>query len=150
DWVPSYGPTLAPGGKLYFAGAGGTVYYITNPDANGASTSGQLAFYGLANYTANPGAYNSNVFINTPITADAAGNIYFGFWVTGATPTNLHSGIARIAADGTGTWVAATTAANDGSVTKVPHNSAPALSNDGQNLYVAVGNGNGTNFAQGY
>ena len=47
DWVPSYGPTLTLGNRLYFAGAGGTVYYINNPDAPGASTSGQFAFFGL-------------------------------------------------------------------------------------------------------
>jgi hypothetical protein len=144
NWVPSYSPTLAPGNKLYFAGAGGTIYYITNPDANGASTSGHLAFYGLSNYTANPTSFNSSVFINTPITADSAGNIHFGFMTTGLAPLALQSGIARIAADGTGTWIAASVASADSGIKKVVHNSAPALSNDGQSLYVAVNNGNGT------
>jgi hypothetical protein len=46
-----------------------------------------------------PTAYDANVFISTPITADSAGNLYFGFTVTGATPLNLASGLARIAAD---------------------------------------------------
>jgi hypothetical protein len=150
NWTPSYSPTLTTANRLYFAGAGGTIDYITNPDAPGASTSGQLAFFGLANYTANPSAYNANVFINTPITADSAGNIYFGFMVTGSTPLGLQSGLARIAADGSGTWIAASTAANDSAITKVVHNSAPALSNDGQTVYVAVSNGNGSNFATGY
>ena len=49
-------------------------------------TFSQFAFYGLSNYTANPSAYNSKVFINTPITSDDAGNIYFGFQVTGSNP----------------------------------------------------------------
>ncbi len=135
---------IGPEWPTLFCRAGGTVYYITNPDANGATTSGQLAFYGLSNYTANPSLYNSSVFINTPITADKAGNIYFGFMVTGTGPGNLQGGIARIAADGTGTWVPAKTAASDLGMTKVVHNIAPALSNDGQSLYVAVNNGNGT------
>jgi subtilisin family serine protease len=150
DWVPSYSPTLAPGNRLYFAGAGGTVFYLNNPDAVGASTNGQLAFFGLANYNANPTAYNNNVFINTPITADRAGNIYFGFMVTGTTPLGLQSGLARIAADGSGTWIAAATAAGDSTMAKVVHNCAPALSNDGQHLYVAISNGTGSSFGVGY
>lgn len=150
DWTPSYSPTLTPGNRLYFAGAGGTVYFIDNPDAPGATVTGQLAFFGLDNYLADPGDYNSGVFINTPITADAAGDIYFGFQVTGPTPLGLQSGIARIGADGSGTWVAAAAAAGDPVVSKVVHNSAPALSNDGGTLYVTVSNGDGTGAGSGY
>jgi hypothetical protein len=147
NWVPSYSPTLTASGRLYYAGAGGTVYYLNAPDATGASVSGQLAFYGLADYTAHSSTYNGAVYINTPITADAAGNIYFGFQVTGTTPANLSSGIARIGADGSGTWVAAATAAGDSSIAKVVLNCAPALSNDGSKVYVAVSTGN---FGAGY
>src|SRR5262245_8153632 len=86
NWIPSYSPTLTPSGRLYFAGAGGTVYYRENLDASSGVT-GRLAFYGIANYNLNPGAYNSAVFINTPITSDSSGNIYFGFQVTGTTPS---------------------------------------------------------------
>src|SRR5436190_2114681 len=82
NWTPSYSPTLTPSQRLYFAGAGGTVFYRDNLDANSGAT-GRLAFYGISNYNLNPGAYNSAVFINTPITSDAAGNIYFGFQATG-------------------------------------------------------------------
>jgi hypothetical protein len=149
-WTPSYSPTLTPSNRLYFAGAGGTVYYIDNPDTPGATITGQLAFFGLDNYLADPGDYNNGVFINTPITSDAFGDIYFGFQVTGPTPLGLQSGIARIGADGTGTWVAAAAAAGDPVVTKVVHNSAPALSNDGSTLYVTVSNGNGTGAGSGY
>src|SRR5439155_2734403 len=95
-WVPSYSPTLTPAGRLYFAGAGGTIYFIDSPDASGATTSGQLAFYGLEKYTASPAAFNNSVFIDTPLTSDSAGNIYFGFVVTGTNPANLKSGIARL------------------------------------------------------
>jgi autotransporter-associated beta strand protein len=148
NWTPSYGPTVTPTGRLYFAGAGGTVYYCDSPDANGATTTGQLAFYGIGNYT--HAGFDSSVFINTPITADSAGNIYFGFMVTGSNPLNLTSGLARMAPDGTGSWVAASTAANDSGITKVVHNCAPALSNDQSTVYVAVSNGNGTGFGTGY
>ena len=104
NWIPSYSPTLTLSGRLYFAGAGGTVYYRDNLDANSGAT-GQLAFYGMANYNLNPGAFNGAVFINTPITSDSSGNIYFGFQVTGPNPLNLQSGIARLASNGVGSWV---------------------------------------------
>jgi hypothetical protein len=138
SWTPSFGPTLTAGNRLYFAGAGGTLYSMDSPDSPGATITGQLAFFGLDNYNADPAAYNANVYVDTPLTADAAGNVYFGFEVTGDTPLHLRGGIARIAADGTGSWVAADTASSDPSITKVVMNSAPALSNDGSTLYVAV------------
>jgi hypothetical protein len=89
-----------------------------------------VAFYGIANFDARPGVFTPNVMINTPLTSDGAGNIYFGFQVVGSTPLNLKSGIARVAANGTGTWIAASDAANDATIKKVVHNSAPALSRD--------------------
>ncbi len=146
-WTPSFSPVLTAGGRLYFAGAGGTLYYVDAPDADGATITGQVVFYGLENYLADPNTYNNTVFINTPLTADAAGNLYFGFRVLGATPLDLRSGIARIDTNGTGTWIAAADAAGDGAITEVVMNSAPALSNDGQSLYVAVSTGN---FGRGY
>lgn len=147
NWTPSYSPTLTPANRLYFAGAGGTIYYRDSPDAGGSTAVGQLAFYGLANYNANKTAYDNFVFINTPITSDSAGNIYFGFEVTGANPANLQSGIARISADGVGTWTSAAAASGDATITKVVMNAAPALSNNGQKLYIAVSHGN---FSAGY
>jgi hypothetical protein len=138
NWTPSYSPTLTPGNRLYFAGAGGTLYYMDSPDATGATITGQIAFFGIDNYNANPTAYNNAVFINTPITSDSAGDIFFGFQVTGSTPLGLQSGIARIDANGQGTWVAASTAAGDTGITQVVTNCAPALSNDQSKLYIAV------------
>jgi hypothetical protein len=79
--------------------------------------------------------------INTPITSDSSGNLFFGFQVIGAVPLPLDSGIARISSSGTGTWIAAAVAANDPSITKVVHNCTPALSLDGSTVYVAVSNG---------
>ena len=55
---------------------------MTTDSATG--TTGQLAFYGIALYRANPALFNGAVMISTPITADRFGNIYFGFLVTGA------------------------------------------------------------------
>ena len=36
NWTPSYGPVMTPQGRVYFAGAGGTVWYIDNPDSGTA------------------------------------------------------------------------------------------------------------------
>ena len=139
DWTPEFAPVLVAN-RVYFPGAGGTIYYRDNPDSPGG-TSGQIAFYGFSNYQADPAAYSSSVIINTPLTADTAGNIYFGFIVVGAAPLGLSSGIARISASGQGSWVSVTAAAGDLSMTEVKQNSAPALSLDQQELYVAISNG---------
>jgi Calx-beta domain len=142
DWYPPFQPVLSTfNNRVYFAGAGGTIYYRTNPDsATGTVT--QLAFYGnLGDYTNNQAVYNANVFVDTPLTVDNSGNVYFGFRVTGANPANLVSGIARIAADGTGIWTSAQAAAGgDTSINQAARFSAPALSNDGATLYLGVGN----------
>src|ERR1700694_5751194 len=136
DWIPPFGPALTPASRLYIPGAGGTVYYRDQPDSAAGST-GQIAFYGLANYQANPQSYNASVMISTPITSDGAGNIYFGFIVTGATPVPLQSGIARISAGGQGTWISASAAADDSNIIQVAGNCAPALDWNQGTLYVA-------------
>ena len=145
NWIPTYQPLLAsgaPGLRLYYAGAGGTVYFIDNPDSAAHGAPVQLVFYtSLANYQANAAAFNASVFINTPLTADASGNVFFGFRVEGTAPAPLsttQSGFARISASGVGTYVLAGPAANDGNITRDSHNSAPALSNDESTLYVVV------------
>ena len=140
DWIPGFSPALTPKNRLYFAGGGGTVYFCDTPDTTNSSPAvGQIAFYNLTNYAANANAYLANVFINTPITSDRYGNIFFGFQVTGATPLNLQSGIARIDFNGGGTWISAlATVSNDAPAGQVVMNCAPALSNDHKTLYLAV------------
>jgi hypothetical protein len=151
NWALPFAPVLTPNNRLFFAGAGGTVYYMDNVDSPNPTGPVLVAFYGLTNYEANPSAYNAAVFIDTPLTSDSAGNIYFGFQVTGTTPLGLAGGVARIHIDPTtgavtGTRVAASTVAGDSSVTKVVQNCAPALSNDGGTLYVAVNNSSGNGY----
>ncbi len=142
NWIPSYSPTLTPKNRLYFAGGGGTVYYCDTPDTtNAAPVIGQVAFYGLTNYLANTNAYLNTVYINTPITADRYGNIFFGFQVTGSNPLNLPSGIARIDFNGTGTWIAASNTVTNATISQVAMNCSPALSNDHLTLYLGVNNG---------
>ena len=41
NWTPSYSPTLTAQNRLYFAGAGGTVYYLDNPDTPGSHAVGR-------------------------------------------------------------------------------------------------------------
>jgi Bacterial Ig-like domain (group 3) len=145
DWVPVYNPCLATGSfgtRLYYAGRGGTIYYIDGPDTAAHGTPVQQVFYTtLANYLANAAAFNSTIFINTPLTADSAGNVFFGFRVQGTAPapvSTTQSGFARIDPNGNGTYVLTGTAANDASINRDSHNSAPALSNDETILYVVA------------
>jgi hypothetical protein len=142
-WIPVYNPCLTTGSfgtRLYYAGRGGTVYYIDNPDSAAHGAPVQQVFYGsLATYQANAAGYNSTIFINTPLTPDSNGNVYFGFRVQGTAPAPLstsQSGFARIDPSGNGTYILAGAAANDSSINWDSHNSAPALSNDESTLYV--------------
>jgi hypothetical protein len=144
NWMPSFSPTLTPKNRLYFPGGGGVVYFCDSPDTNGTPTFGKIVFYGLTNYNANTNAYLGNVFINTPITSDRYGNIFFGFQATVSAPLGLHGGLARIDYSGTGTWISASTAAGDVGINKVVQNCAPALSDDHKTVYVAVNSGNGS------
>lgn len=145
NWIPTYNPALAIGSsgtRLYYAGQGGTVYYIDNPDSASHGAPVQQVFYTtLSNYLANAAAFNSSVFINTPITTDSNGSVFFGFRVQGTAPAPLstaQSGFARIDPAGNGTYVLVGNAANDSNIGRDSHNSAPALSNDESTLYVAV------------
>jgi hypothetical protein len=145
SWIPSYGAVVATGSfgtRLYYPGAGGTIWHVDNPDSYTPSAPVREVFYtSLANYTANASAYNSTIFVNTPLTADSSGNIYFGFRVQGTAPAPLsttQSGIARIDANGNGKFVLAGAAANDALINRDSHNVAPALSSDGSTVYVVV------------
>ncbi len=145
DWIPVYQPALAVNlvdTRLYYPGAGGTIYYIDNPDSISHGAPVQQVFYTtLANYQANAAAFNSTVFINTPITSDSSGDVFFGFRVQGTAPAPLNttqSGFARIDPNGNTTYVLAGTAANDSNIGEDSHNSGPALSNDQTTLYVVV------------
>lgn len=148
DWVPSFPAHLTAQNRFYYAGAGGTVYYRDTPDLK-TGASGQIAFFGNANYAANKSTYDQHVMIDTPITADESGNIYFGFVVTGSTPLGLKSGIARIGADGQGIWISAANAAGDSSIDEVGMNCAPAISADQSTIYIGVSDGGGAGYLVG-
>jgi hypothetical protein len=140
DFTPPFGPALTQGGVAIPA-AGGTVMLRASADQS-QGTATRLAFYGIDNFNANAAAFTSTVKINTPISADSQGNLFFGFIVSGSNPLNLQSGVARIGHDGQGTWIAAATASADPMITKVSMSCAPALSKDETHLYVSVNNVN--------
>ena len=136
NWVPSYNLALTSANRVYAPGAGGKLLYQDNADAAPAGAWQTLIFY--SGYAAASATFDATVFINTPITVDTAGNVFFGFMVSGSNPAGLTSGIARIDASGNGSWVSAATVSGDTTISKVAMNSAPAVSADGQTLYVVV------------
>jgi hypothetical protein len=145
EWIVPYQPVLATNSvetRLYYPGAGGTIYYIDNVDSASHGAPIQQVFYTtLSNYQANASAFNSSVFIDTPITADSSGNVFFGFRVQGTAPAPLsttQSGYARIDPNGNTTYVLAGTAAADSNIAFDSHNAAPAVSNDQSTVYVVV------------
>jgi hypothetical protein len=145
NWFPSYNLTLTQTGRLYAPGAGGKLYY--RDDVDSATGTVQTAvFYGATVYAASRAQLDAAIIINTPLTVDTVGNVYFGFLAAQPNPAGLASGIARLAADGTGIWAAASTLASDASVNRLAMNSAPALSADGSSVYVAVSNSQGAGY----
>jgi hypothetical protein len=142
NWVPSFNPVLTPDRRVLVPASGGRVLERASADA-ATGVLRTLVFYGDAAYATNPASYDGTVFINTPLTSDRLGNVFFGFTVTGSNPANLTGGIARLGADGSASWVAVASVAGDATMVKTATNSAPALSNDERTLYVVV-NGSGT------
>lgn len=136
-WVPNFSPTLTPSGALYYQGIGGTVYRVDDPNATSVVPQ-QISF--LPDYAANKAAYDGTVFISTPLTSDSAGNIYFGYEVSDSAPGGITSGIARIAPNGSASYVAASSITGPAGVTgmRLGTNSAPALSPDGSKIYIAL------------
>ena len=149
NWILPYQPALATYAdagsgqtvtRLYYAGAGGTILFVDSPDANPGPPV-RRAFYGLDAFVNNTAGFTSTVFVNTPITADRQGNVFFGFRVQGTAPAPLstsQSGIARIAADGSARFVLAGQAAADPAIALTAQNAAPALNQDESTLYVVV------------
>jgi hypothetical protein len=152
-WIPVYQPVIAnppSGARLYYPGAGGTLYHIDNLDSDTPGIPVRECFYtNLIDYTNNAAAFNSTIFINTPVTADTNGNVFFGFRIQQAAPAPLNTtngGFVRIDPVGNAIYVLVNSAANDVRITRDSHNCAPALSNDGATLYVAV-KGTNSNYA---
>jgi len=141
-WTPPFGPTLLPNDTgVVMPAVGGTVLSRANPNGSEGSLN-RLAFYGISNYNQDPGAFNRAIQICTPISADASGNIFFGYLSNGASlpgfPDGIPGGLARIGADGAGGFVAASSLADNSNYRRVAMNCAPAVTADGSAVYVAV------------
>jgi hypothetical protein len=135
-WTPSYSPTLTPQGRVYWAAAGGTLNYRSGLDAPGSVIPNQVNFY-----VNRKTKFSASVKVCTPLTSDAAGNIYFGYVVEGSAPKKLPmSGLARVDSNGRGTFTALQigTKKKKKIMLDVVLNCAPALSNDGQTVYIAA------------
>jgi len=142
-WTPTCGGSLYQLNSTVVPGIGGTIYM--RPQADSASSQvQQWAFYGMDKYNASKSAYNSDVYICTPLTVDNAGNVYFGFRVNSGSTTGLTSGIAKVTPSGVGSYISSGDAANDQSITVPAINCAPALSNDQSTLYITVHSGDWT------
>ena len=141
-WTPAYQPVMS-GSRLFFQGAGGSIFFIDNADTNTPSAPVRLVFYtDESSYLANKAAYDSSVYADTPLTVDTTGNVYFGFRVQGTAPAPLNttvSGWAKITSAGVGSYVLVTDMTGDPNVNRDCHNLAPALSNDESTLYVVAG-----------
>ena len=142
SWIPPMQPVYdAVTNRVYFAGPGGTLDYIANPDTAGTPTVVQEAFYGNSNYLANESAYNSSIFINTGLTVDSSGNVYFGFTETGTNPSGINDGgIVRISPTGTAAYTLAYSAVgqNNDSNWNPAMGASPAISNDGSTVYIGI------------
>ena len=95
----------ARGNRLYFAGRRRhALLPRRTPTPPSGDDADQLVFYGSDGYAADAATFNATVFINTPLTADAARQHLLRLPGRPApTPAGLASGIARVGADGSGT-----------------------------------------------
>ncbi len=137
SWTPSFNLAIDAGNRLFVPAAGGCLLVREQADSASGNLR-RLAFYGDAVYAASAASLDTQVLINTPLTVDAAGNVWFGFIAVPGNAAGLSSGIARVAADGSAHWRGVFELTGDSAIAKPAMNCAPALSSDGQTLYIAV------------
>lgn len=132
NWYPQYQPVHVPSSnRVYFPGLNGSLFYKDNVDtASGVSTKVQIYAGVAGNET------------TTGLTADNAGNIYYGY------RNGTAGGIVKVTPAGVVTIATANTFSQTPAFTDwIPQrNHTPALSNDGLTLYTTIRrSGDGTN-----
>lgn len=137
SWTPSFNLALSADHRLYLPAAGGRLRVREQADSNSGSVRA-LAFYGDSVYATSSAALDTQVMINTPLTVDGAGNVFFGFIAAAGNAAGLTSGFARVAADGSAVWRGVFELSADPGIAKPAMICAPALSHDGSTLYAAV------------
>jgi len=147
QWTSVYPITLFQGSATNFRGvaaAAGSGSIMVRSSADTATSAvNRLVFYTtVADFTQNQAAY-APIKINTPITADSSGNLYFGYLVAGSVPANVASlgtgGIVKINANtGKATFKSVEAMGVDPTLVRPDMNAAPALTTDQSTIYVAL------------
>jgi hypothetical protein len=151
DWTSVFPITLFQSSStsargVAAGGAGGSILVRNNADTAAGTVTRMVFYTSLANYTKNAAAF-APIKINTPLSADTTGNIYFGYEVTGSVPSSVASlgtgGIAKVnARTGATTFASVQSLKFDTSLSRSAMNAAPAVSADGNYIYVALTGGN--------
>ncbi len=128
SWTPSYGITLTPGNRVYFAGAAGKLFYRDDVD----SATGTVNTLAISDC-----AIKLDAGINAALTVDAAGTLFLSCF---GAPNEVSGRVVRVANDGTISTVSmGSLVPSIGLGSPNPFtSSAPALSPDEQTLYIGM------------
>jgi hypothetical protein len=150
DWTSVYPTALvqvsgSPTTAMAAAGAGGSILVRTSADTPSSTVNRYVFYTNLSDFNNNKAGY-SVVKICTPLTADKAGNVYFGYLVSGSLPSGAPAlgtgGVARVnTVTGVATYKSVQGLGIDSNLSRPALNAAPALSNDGTSIYVALTGG---------
>jgi hypothetical protein len=142
DWTTVFPMSLTGGSTIVAAGGGGTVLE-RNGDAPQTIPFTRVSFYSkLANYSSSPISY-AKIKVCTPITGSEAGDIWFGYLVSGPIPAPVSErlgtgGLVHIDPLGNPTFVKVSNLGVDPALQRPALNAAPALSLDGKYVYFAI------------
>ena len=129
NWYPTFGPTLALGFVAYPRKAGLVAFRATSPGRPGRDEPKPpptTCFYGLANYSAAPSAYDG-IRISSPLVSDNEGTVYFTYRAEGTNPLGLKGGLAVVRRGGSARYVEGATATGNPEFVQPKLNCAPAI-----------------------
>jgi len=154
DWTTVFPVTLYKIGNstargVVAAGSGGSVLLRKSADSATDPTTRLVFYTTVADFNKNISAY-APIKINTPLSADNVGNIYFGYEVIAPIPSNISAlgtgGIAKVNLQtGASTYKSVEEMNIDPSLVRPSMNAAPAITTDGTTIYVGLTNANGSN-----